>query len=434
MVVRRTPHRARALHLNGQVLVLREVHAGRVRTRADLTHRHGISRGSACELTARLRATNLLDEQPEATSGRRGRPTTVLAPHPCGPLVCAVDIGYTEWQVAAVELGGTVVEQRGGRHADRAVETVLGSAATAVHGLVERYGDRVAVISVSVPATVRDGRVAQASTLHWGDVDVAGFFADLDRPVLLANDATLAGLAESRRGAATEAAVSLHLWIHVGVGGVLMVDGTPQTGVSGAGGEFGHLPFGQPDLACPCGARGCWDLEVDGRAMARRLGLPQPADPYGLARSVLADARAGDPKAVAAVDQIAAAVGRGTGALVNALDPELVTLFDLGVDLLEVSGDALMAAYTDALMTYRRAAPPAVLASAVAGPASLIGAAEHGFDRLLSEYGLDEWQQRLPEAPGAGGGADPDGAASPDPDAGPDAISTDGTDPDAAAD
>src|SRR5512142_1148332 len=112
MPERDPPDRATLLHLHGQVLVLREVHAGRVRTRADLTHVHGISRGSASEPTARLRRAALRAESPVTTNGRRGRPTSALGPHPDGPLVCAVDIGYDAWQVALVALGGEVVERR----------------------------------------------------------------------------------------------------------------------------------------------------------------------------------------------------------------------------------------------------------------------------------------------------------------------------------
>jgi predicted NBD/HSP70 family sugar kinase len=390
----RPPDRARLLHLNGQVLVLREVHAGRVRTRADLTHQYGISRGSASELTARLRDGALLDEQPVDPSGRRGRPTSVLRPHPEGPLVCAVDISHEGWAVGLVALGGEVLELRTGRHGDRRPAAVFGPASAAARDLTSDYLHRVAVVSVSVTGVVRDSRIVQASTLRWRNVDVPGYFADLGRPILVGNDATLAGLAEARRGVASHVRVSLHLWIDVGVGGVLIVDGRPQTGATGAGGEFGHLPFGDPARRCPCGAYGCWDVEVDGRALARILGRPSPDDPRSLADAVLAEARAGDGIAQAAVDQIAANVGRGAGALVNALDPELVTLFGLGVDLLEVSGPTLRSAYRKALMAFRRADAPAVLASTVPSPASLIGAAENGFDHLLTETGLHEYITR----------------------------------------
>lgn len=390
------PDRARALHLQGQLVVLRGVHAGTVTTRADLTHRHGISRGSASELTARLREARLLDERPAEPAGRRGRPTAGLGPHPAGPLVCAVDIGHERWEVALVALGGALVERVGGRHGDRPADRrpgpVLTAAAEVVGALARGHGGRVAVVSVSVAGAVRGNRIVQASTLGWRDVDVLGYFAALGRPVLLGNDATLTGLAEARRGAAAGTRVSLHLVVGVGVGGVLVVDGRPQTGATGAGGEFGHLPFGDPTRHCPCGARGCWDVEVDGRALARLLGEPEPADPRTLADRVLADARAGQPAAVSAVAAVAGALGRGVGGLANALDPELVTLSGLGADLLAAAEPALRTAYREALMVFRREAAPPVIASSVPEPAVLTGAAESGFDAFLTETGLHRWR------------------------------------------
>ncbi len=386
------PDRARMLHLNGQLLVLREVHTGRVTTRADLTHRYGISRGSASELTARLVSASLLEERPAGPSGRRGRPASLLGPHPAGPVVCAVDIRHETWEVALVALGGEVLARQEGHNTDHRAPAVLGSAARVAREMVEL--DRLVAVSIAVAGTVQGQRIIQASTLRWRDIDISGFFPGFDRPVLLGNDTTLAGVAEARRGAATRARVFLHLAGDVGIGGVLVVDGQPQVGATGAGGEFGHLPFGDRRNRCPCGAYGCWDIEVDGRALARILGRRQPANPRRFARSVLARARAGDPLARDAVERVAAALGHGAGALVNALDPELVTVAGFSAELLDAAGPVLRGAYHNALMSFRRRRPPPLVASAAPRPASLVGAAERGFDHLLTETGLHRWQER----------------------------------------
>ena len=106
--------------------------------------------------------------------------------------------------------------------------------------------------------------------------------------LLLGNDATLAGLAEARTGAARSAATALYLIVAQGIGGTLVVNGEPLTGAHGAAGEYGHIPFGDPKLVCPCGARGCWDLTVDGRALARHRGDEPPADPVGYVHDLVA--------------------------------------------------------------------------------------------------------------------------------------------------
>jgi predicted NBD/HSP70 family sugar kinase len=274
MPTRPSPARARVLHLNGQVLVLREVHAGRVRTRTDLTRRYGISRGSASELTSRLRGAALLEEHPVDPTGRPGRPTSEFSPHPEGPLVCAVDLAHDTWSVGLFELGGHPLGRRDGQRHDRNPATVLATAAAAARELTAPVLPRVAVVAVAVNGPVHGSRVLQASAQGWRDIAVPPYFAWLHRPVLVGNDATFAGLAEARRGRAAGTSVSLHLWLDVGIGGVLVVDGLPQVGATGSAGEFGHLPFGDPERRCPCGATGCWEAEVNGRAMARVLGQP----------------------------------------------------------------------------------------------------------------------------------------------------------------
>src|SRR5205823_6519589 len=113
--------------------------------------------------------------------------------------------------------------------------------------------------------------------------------------------------------------------LEVGVGGALMLEGRPAQSARGLAGEFGHLPFGDPDQVCGCGARGCWGLSFDPRHLAWRLGEPEPANPRGWLRRILESSQpAAEERRLR--EQLAADFGRGTAGLVNALDPDLVTL------------------------------------------------------------------------------------------------------------
>ncbi|MFD0691746.1 ROK family transcriptional regulator [Actinomadura fibrosa] len=382
-------HSARALRSQGALAVLRFVHAHPSATRADASRALGLSSGSATEITARLKAARLLDEAAPPRTGGRGRPSPVLAPHPEGPLVCVVDISHERWRVACVELGGGVLDSEQGRHSGSAdVVGLLAGRVTAVHA---RHGRRLRAVSVSVAGTVRGTTIVQASGMGWRDVALEPLRPP-GVPLLVGNDASLAGLAEARRGAGAGARAVLHLTVEVGAGGILVVDGRPVDGATGAGGEFGHMPFGDPALECPCGARGCWDLAVDGRAMARSLRRPQPRDPRTAAERIVARART-DPasREMDAVADAARALGRGMGALVNALDPDLVTLSGLAIDLAALAPDPLGEGYTAALMRYRRADPPPVRPSALGSLGTLTGAADAAFDVLLTNDGLTAW-------------------------------------------
>ncbi|WP_194927779.1 ROK family protein, partial [Catenulispora pinisilvae] len=184
----------------------------------------------------------------------------------------------------------------------------------------------------------------------------------------------------------------LYLTVEVGLGGVLVIDGVPAVGGSGAGGEYGHMPFGDRSRRCPCGARGCWDNEVDGRALARHLGVAPPDDPRAFAVEVLERAeRGGEADAAAAVRRVAEALASGVAGLVNAHDPDVVTLGGLAPLIRAAAQDDFDAAYLDGLMEFRRADPIPLRAASLGDDSALIGAAAAGLDVVLSEAGLDEW-------------------------------------------
>ena len=362
-------------------------------TRAEAARRLGLGSGSATEITARLRTMHLLEEVPAPVLGR-GRPTTCLHPHPDGPLVAVVELRYEEWRCTLAEIDGrpSTAITRGQHHGDG--RQVVQQIAAALKDLHQRHRRRLRAVSLAVPGAVRDGRLVQAATLEWGQVDLSAVMPDAALPLVIGNDATLAGLAEARGGAGTGAGTVLHLTVEVGLGGVLVVGGVPVVGASGAGGEYGHLPFGDRSVRCLCGARGCWENEVDGRALARHLGAPAPEDPRAFALKVLNRA-AHDPDAAAAARSVAESLAGGIAGLVNAHDPDVVTLGGLAPRIRAAAERHFDAAYADGLMAFRRADPIPLRDATLGEDGALIGAAAAGLDLVLSEDGLNDWAADL---------------------------------------
>nr|WP_170311036.1 ROK family protein [Modestobacter muralis] len=350
-------------------------------TRAEASRLLGMGTGGAAEVVGVLVAEQLLAEGSPLPATTRGRPTRPLTAHPDGPVVLAAAFSHATWRVDAVELGGTSIATLDGEHAGESAGTVLGVLGDAVGRLRDRLGDRVRGLGVSAPGIVTDERYLDATILGWRSVDLAAvwpgaglFVAD--------NDATLAAVAEVRRGAAAGARSALHLMVDAGLGGAQVDAGRLVGGAHGTAGEFGHLPLGDPAVVCACGARGCWGTAVDGGALARLLGDPVPADPGGYARSVIAR---DDAAARAAVATVATSLGRGIAGLVNALDPDVVTLGDLAADLLAAAPDELHAAVAAGLMRSRREAPPTVVAAALGAAGPITGAAERVWDRWWAQ-------------------------------------------------
>lgn len=387
--------------MSWQALLLDAVHGTPGIARASAARQLGMSSGLATETTARLVFSGLLAERPAPPAGRRGRPTTSLHPHPLGPLVAAAAITHETWRVAAVQLGGGTLASTVRPH-QRDRHEVLAAVTGELGQLHRRFGPRIQAAAVAVPGTVVGSTLVHAPDLGWHDVDLSALWPHYEadrgeRWFAAGNDATLAAIAESRRGAAAGAGAALHLYMDAGVGGAMLNAGRAVLGAHGMAGEFGHMPFGDPGLRCACGAMGCWNTSLNGHAVARALGDPAPPDEVGYLRGVLAAGCARQPGALSVLTEMAASFGRGTAGLVNALDPHVVTVGGLGRELLEIAGEAAEQAYLAGLMAFRAPAPPLIPAR-LGDEAPLVGAAEEAFSWVLSDEGLAHWIAGRPQA------------------------------------
>ena len=110
------------------------------------------------------------------------------------------------------------------------------------------------------------------------------------------------------------------------------------------------------------------------------------------ARTVVERA-ARDRGARRAVASCAAALGGGIAGLVNALDPDVVTLGGLAIAVHDTASRSFRGAYRSGLMKFRRGAPPPVRTAFHGEDGALHGAAEVGVDQILTEDGLAAWEQ-----------------------------------------
>ena len=178
-------------------------------------------------------------------------------------------------------------------------------------------------IGVGLPATMDIANGVPVGCRH---LPIAGFaFRDwlateTGLPVWVDNDATLALLAEARRGAARAASEALLLTIGTGIGGGIMSAGRIVHGDRGAAGEPGHITIDANGPPCPgdCPGRGCLEAYVSGPALAR-MGWPSGAD-------AVAAARNGDEDASAALEAMGEKLGVGLASLMNLLDPEVIVI------------------------------------------------------------------------------------------------------------
>ncbi len=372
--------------------LVRELHTRGPLSRSELVARTGLTRSAIRSLIGELAFGDLVTEERPTPLGIPGRPSPLVRLNTDGAMILALEVAVDSLAAAIVGLGGEVVELV---RVDRprghfSVEEIAGDLAELARGLqaTRPDDDRIIGIGVSVVGVVRrsDGFVSMAPNLGWVDVPLG---AELARalgtrlPVMVANDADLGALMEMRRGVARGADDILYVSGEVGVGGGLIVGGEPLTGVAGYSGEIGHLPFNPDGIACRCGSIGCWETEVGEGALLARAGRDAGG---GRAEvdAVIAEAAAGSPVALAALDHVGRWLGIGLAGLINVFDPRLIVLGGFFSRIHPYVG-----ATVEAELDRRTLAAPRALVrvvpSSIGVDAPLLGAAELAFEPLLAD-------------------------------------------------
>jgi predicted NBD/HSP70 family sugar kinase len=291
---------------------------------------------------------------------------------------------------ALVGLGGAPIETIRVDHprGQLAVERVVDDLVALTTPMLSRVGGPLVGVGVAVAGVVRrsDGLVTMAPNLGWVDVPLGLRLANalgVDVPIAVANDGDLGALAEHRRGAAVGVADVLYVSGEVGVGGGLIVADVPLTGAAGFAGEIGHIPVNPGGSPCRCGSVGCWETEVGEGALLELAGLPPDSGRAGIER-VLAEAAAGTPTAVAALEHVGRWLAIGLAGLINVLNPRLVVMGAMHGRIYP----AVRATVEAELARRTLPAPHALvrIVPATLGPdAPLLGAAELALEPVLAD-------------------------------------------------
>jgi predicted NBD/HSP70 family sugar kinase len=354
-------------------------------SRAELTRALGVSRATAGVLVSDLLEAGLIEEHAGQRSGPHGRPSPRLVPAGTGYAAVAVELAVTSTRVTTVRLGGTTTNI-----VDVRAATSPASAARQIAGLIdaqmEAHPGTYTGVGVAVYGTVAHdtGVVERVPNLGWAGVPLGPMISGRLRheaPVVLANAAELGALSEARRGAGRGARHVLHVMSGVGVGGAVTVDGDLVRTPSG-GGEVGHMVVNPAGARCGCGATGCWETEVDGRALLRHAGLPVDDDEADAVGRLLAAAADGARWALDAVDEVAPWLGLGIANLVNILAPDRIVLGGHFAGLYPFVADTVAAHVARRALT-ARGAHTEIVPGALASRAALLGAGELGLGPVL---------------------------------------------------
>ena len=394
-----TPGGARG-GLPGVALTL--IHTGRAPTRSALTAALGVTRATAGAVTAELRVLGLIQVDAGTGGGAAGRPSHRLAIDPDGPVALAAQLHPDGFAVALVGLGGRIVARtahQGPVPGDPA--RALAPLAEAGAALLRQSGRTCVGAALAMPSAVSEPEGAAVSPLYLGwptgakvrDV-FRGLLADNGvggaeaAPVtcVAVNDVNALALAEHRHGAGRGAAYLLVVAAeHRGVGGALVLRGALYTGSGGLSMEAGHVSVDPNGRLCPCGNRGCLNVETDAERFLEAAGrVPVPDAPLlDQAVAVLAADYDSDPRVRDAASALVQHLGLGLAGLINVVNPDRVLLGGLHKHLLLAAPDQLREAVALRSPWGRGAGVP--IHPCALDDGGLVGAAELAWQPVLDD-------------------------------------------------
>lgn len=272
------PEQARA---HNRSLVLQTLYRSGPLSRADLARETGLTRVTIGDLVTLLIDENLaLELGTRVDATRPGKPATLLDLNRDGHRIVGIDLGDTEvFRGALIDLDGVIVERQ---EVDARGLTGDDAAAAALElaGRLVVAADRpVLGVGIGSPGIVDlGGRVLTAPNRGWTELPLqARLQSELGVPVIVANDANAAALAEYGFGGAS--ADLMLITVGYGVGAGLLLDGTPLFGSRFAAGEIGHVVVGTDGgEACACGKRGCLETWLAVPRLRARLAQGEPRE------------------------------------------------------------------------------------------------------------------------------------------------------------
>jgi len=240
-------------------LVLQTLYRAGTQSRADIARETGLTRVTISDLVAELMLEGLVIEVGQREDARPGKPATMLDLNREAFQIIGIDLsGYSVFRGAILDLDGQIFARAELPLAGSTGIDATAKVADLIDGLVAQATLPLLGIGVGSPGVVDlSGVVLSAPNLGWsGEPLQETLAARFAVPVLVINDANAAALAEHSFGDANSDMMLIK--VGLGVGGGLLLDGTPLFGSRFAAGEIGHVVVGTDGGAeCACGKRGC---------------------------------------------------------------------------------------------------------------------------------------------------------------------------------
>ena len=263
------PEHARA---HNRSLVLQTLFHQGAMSRADISRETGLTRVTISDLVAELIDDGYIAERGVREASGPGKPAILVDLDREGHRIVGVDLSRSDRFLGAVlTLDGEIVARHDVPVPVKPAD-ILATVVRLVRDLVADAREPVLGVGVGTPGIVDDrGTVLTAPNFGWTGVDLQDILRrEVDLPVLVANDANAAVLAEYTFGGAGDDLMLVR--VGRGVGSALLLAGQPMLGSHFAAGEIGHVTVGTDGgPQCVCGKVGCLEAWLSAPSLERGL-------------------------------------------------------------------------------------------------------------------------------------------------------------------
>ena len=248
-----------------------------------------------------------------------------------------VDVGGTTVKLGVLDTDGNLFnkweivtrKEENGSH-------ILPDIAASINEKLKEFNiakEDVTGIGIGVPGPIDDnGVVHVAVNLGWGEFNVNETLTKLTGiPAKAGNDANVAALGEMWKGGGAGFSNIVVVTLGTGVGGGIIINGKILAGVTGAGGEIGHIHINDDEeKACGCGNHGCLEQYASATGIsniAQKLlkqyngkTILTMADTS--AKAVFDGVKAGDALCIDIAGEFGFYLGKGLAMIASTVNPE----------------------------------------------------------------------------------------------------------------
>ena len=309
-------------------------------SRADLARHLSMTRGVVSTLVQELIGQGVIYEGATGEAAR-GRKPTFLHIRTRDRLAIAVDVRFSKTYLMLCDFSGRELALEA-HDTIFSVPEFIKDLSARIRRMLKTHRVKTTCegIGVVIPGMVdqRTGRILNAPALGWRGVEIRDkLAAATGLPVQIENSGRACTLAQMWLVRGEVMGPNNFVFINVsdGVGVGMVVNGELVRGHDHIAGEFGHIPLNLDGPRCMCGASGCWEAYISNlatlsRYFGRNLSKLSPNDLRDAEQSaftvldLVARARGGDAKAVAAIQTTARFLGLGLGTIVNTINPDCI--------------------------------------------------------------------------------------------------------------